>query len=170
MLWAFIIWLRGQILTSCTILLQISPFLGFCSLWCTALCIVSIFIVFWFIRKSPSLFNFQKRLEYLTKWTTLVFLPSMIFLQQSLVSRSFIYFWGIPFLIFVSFLMTILMLSSISIALSQQQFNKRSVICLHIVKCQIVISQAIEFSILFVCTLLKCQSTQYKCQPVLLDP
>ena len=60
------------------------------SLGCKALCIVMSFLVLWSICWSSSLVHFKNGFEYITSGTAQVFIHLMRFLQDSLVSRSFL--------------------------------------------------------------------------------
>ena len=58
------------------------------------------FLVLWSICLSSSPVNFKNGLEYLTRGTAQVLIALMIFLLQSLVSRSFLVLLRYSFLIF----------------------------------------------------------------------
>ena len=69
-------------------------------LLCKILCIVIIFLVLWFICWSSSLVYFKNGPEYLTRWTTQVYILLISFQPNSLVSSCFLVHMKYSFLDF----------------------------------------------------------------------
>ena len=84
------------------------------SLECIALCVVISFLVLWFICFIFSLVHCKNGPEYLTKGTTLAFIPLINFLQYSFVSRSFLVI--LRFSLILSFISTCLMVPGSNIS------------------------------------------------------
>ena len=110
--------LRLWIVASVRSSMLLSPsFLGILalSMWlirCETYCIINnFFFVLWSISLSSSLVYFKNGPEYLPKETSQVFIPSIKFLEQSLVSRSFLVFLSTSYFFFISVWWCLLLLS-----------------------------------------------------------
>ena len=62
-----------------------------------------LFLAFWFICLTFFLVHFKNCSKYLTRGIVLVFIPFIRFLMQNLIFEKLLFFWGSPFLFFLSF-------------------------------------------------------------------
>ena len=86
------------------------------------LSIVINFLVFWSIYLNSSFVHFMISPEYLTRWTAKMFIPLLIFLFQSLVSRIFLIYRRNSFFFFFFFSSTLVWWCSLSIFQSDFYF------------------------------------------------